>query len=253
MDRSITAFWPRLKNFGELAEQEARCASSMTDKQIVALCYFLKIQNTIRSIMILLDCELVFDARILTRTLFETMIYLRALAKDEPQFSERYLKDWVERRGKHYRDLRSRAEGIVDEAEKKAQLKLLEKGRAITRNMADTIPPEILKERFGLKVGELSKKFGFGEQYLLFYQNLHDVVHSLPPAVVPHYKKGVGFTSYPAGYDSDLAALVALWFFLFSIEDIIDTFGLHALKGRFDEVREEWEENEAAYGERVRK
>src|SRR5690606_5901351 len=127
MDRAITTFWEHLKNFGELAEREAERSTSMTDKQVVALCYFLKIQNTMRSIMILLDHKLVFDAQILARTLFETMIYLRALARNEPQFTERYLKDWVDRRSKAHKDLKGRAEGLTDEEEKKSQLEILEK------------------------------------------------------------------------------------------------------------------------------
>lgn len=253
MDRSIILFWESLNGLGDSVEREAEKIPSITDKQIVAACYFRKLHNTIRSIMILLDNKLVFDSQVLARTLFETMIYLKALANNEPEFTERYLKDWVARRSATYKDMKGRAEGLSDEEEKQRQLKLLETGHALTQRVAGTLPPEITKERYGLKVGELAEKFKLGEQYILFYQHLHDVTHSLPPAVVPHYKRESGFTSYPAGNDPDLKALSALWIFMFSIEDMIALFDLAGLNDGFDIIKNEWEVIQKAYGERVEK
>lgn len=237
-------YWQRLKNFGESVALEAERVFDSTDKAAVTLCYFLKLQNTANAGMILLKSNMVQDAKVLSRCLFENMILLRAV-RDEENFVPRVLKDLIRRKDLAYKNIMTYLASQPGAALKTPEnLTGMQRAKKITENIADAILN--FKGKRGLEVDVLSKKFKLDNEYSLFYQTRHDEVHSLPAAIKRHYSKAGGFTSYPDIIHIDVVVRSIFWMYMSGISIIIDLCGLKHLEGQLQELESLRQVNENA-------
>lgn len=241
MRTSLKKYWQILKAFGETVSQEAERAFDGSEKQLILLGYFLKLQNTAHSAMILLDVCHVQDARILVRCLFDNMICAKAAAKKDgyPVF---FQKDWVRRRHIFSKDLKEYYGGVSGiRPRNEEQLAKIAKGDADTDKVEARLPKDFSTKGFDLE--SLVKEYELKEQHKLFYQHLHDETHSLSVAVSRHYNKD-GFVGLPDTDKVDITAMSVYWMYLEAMESVIDVFSLDHLKARFNELDAERQEIE---------
>lgn len=187
-------------------------------QQMVSACALIKLLNNFQSIYILCTYGLIIDAKIILRSMFETLFILK-LSCEDVEFVKKYVEADQIYRQKLLNVAKNNPGGVFDETRQYATEEVLNK-------IKQDIDANDIQE---LKIEQLAQRAGMKAHYDTSYRMLCNPVHSGARSLEGYLmfdgnKKVSGLNFGPADVDIDLVMITAIDNMCIGLASILNLF-----------------------------
>ena len=238
MNLELEHFWNKLDSFGDVLVEAAENSVDDSAESKIPVLYFLKQRRTVCSLMMLIQRGFVQDARILLRSQFENMIYLKSSAMDKEVFRESFRKEFTKQKKKSAYALVESTE-LAEKALGKAPSEITVSQELLDKCAALEIEYAAMKGN-KLDIEALATECGKQIGLLIFYKTAYHEVHSTPFTIAKHFdmvKKE--FIHNPDGESAEWVVCSAFGIYLDAMESLVEFYNLTPLRQRFTALKDE--------------
>jgi len=200
-------------------------ASSETKRRVLAMCLLIKAMNTIESMVILAEKGLESDCRVLCRSIFETIIRLRAICQFEDYYLEYVGYDLHE--GKMFlKSIKRHEEFFLEVSPPEVSSYTSENAQELGQNIEKKIEEGKLPQG---KTNIIAERLGLRKDYDFVYGHLSIDAHATPKSLLRYMEReddiltNINVKS-PELDKLGIVVFTGLMYFLEGLKECIDLF-----------------------------